>query len=171
MNAGGARGGKVVPLGYISGVHGVNGLVKIHSWTRPRAAIFDYQPWLLGAERRSVTIESGREQGKTLVAALPDVKDRDAARALLDAEIAVFREQLPEPAADEYYWTDLVGLEVVTVNGEPLGTVARLMETGANDVLVVEGERERLIPYVHGRYVVGVDLEDGRVEVDWDPDF
>jgi 16S rRNA processing protein RimM len=171
MKATARRARKVVSLGYISGVHGVRGEVKVHSWTRPRAAIFDYQPWLLGEDRKRVAIEAGRVQGRTLVASLPGVTSRDTARSLVDSEIAVFREQLPATGDGEYYWADLVGLEVITVTGEPLGTVQRLMETGANDVLVVVGERERLIPYVRDRYVVAVDLDGRRLVVDWDPDF
>ena len=114
---------------------------------------------------------AGREQGKTLIARLPGLGDRDTARSLIDTEIAVYRDQLPEAANGEYYWSDLVGLSVVTVQGEELGTVERLIETGANDVLVVTGDRERLVPFVVGRYVKSVDLGAGRIEVDWDPDF
>ncbi len=152
-------------------MHGVDGWVKIHSWTRPRKAIFGYQPWLLGPERNRVSIEAGREQGKTLIARLPGLADRDTARSLIDTEIAVYRDQLPEATNGEYYWSDLVGLRVATVRGEDLGTVERLIETGANDVLVVAGDRERLVPFVMGSYVKNVDLEAGRIEVDWDPDF
>ncbi len=160
-----------VPIGVISGVHGVRGWVKVHSFTQPREAILQYQPWLLGPERRQVKIGEGRRQGKSVVAAIDGINDRETARALLDLEIAVPRESLPVLADGQYYWADLVGLEVVTVTGQTLGKVERLMETGANDVLVVRGERERLIPYVPGQYVIRVDLQAGRLEVDWDPDF
>ena len=171
MNGVDQRGRKRVSLGYISGLYGVKGEVKVHSWTRPRAAILEYQPWLLGEDRAPVTIREGRIQGKTLIASLPGVDDREAARSWIDREIAVFRDQLPELSGEVYYWSDLVGLEVFTGQGVVLGKVSGLLETGANDVLVVEGERERLIPFVPEQYVTRVDLEAGRIEVDWDPDF
>ena len=86
-------------------------------------------------------------------------------------EIAVERDQLPELANDEYYWTDLEGLQVRTCAGVTLGRVDHLLATGANDVLVVQGEREHLIPFVLGSVVKAVHLSDGWMEVDWDPDF
>jgi 16S rRNA processing protein RimM len=171
MDAKAQRDREFVPLGYISGVHGVKGWVKIHSWTRPREAIFDYRPWLLGQDRHPVAIRQGRRQGKALVAELPGVEDRETARSLVEMEIAVHREQLAQLEAGEFYWSDLVGLEVVTITGVVLGTVERLIETGANDVLIVRGDRERLLPFVMGQYITRVDLEAGRIEVDWYPDF
>ncbi len=160
-----------VPLGYISGVHGIRGWVKVHSWTDPREAILDYQPWLLGEAHEPVQIRAGRKAGKTIIAALPGVEDRDQAGALVDQEIAVRRSQLPGLQDDEYYWADLVGLEVVTSSGRSLGRITRMMETGAHDVMIVDGDRQRLIPFVPGQYVKRVDLDDGCVEVEWDPDF
>lgn len=160
-----------MPLGYISGVHGLKGWVKVHSWTQPREAIFDYQPWWVGEERRKFTGRARQRQGRALVAELAGVEDHQAAAALVGASIAIRRAQLPELPQGEYYWSELIGLEVASASGERLGRVERLIETGANDVLVVQGERERLIPYVPGLYVLQVDLEAGRLVVDWDPDF
>jgi 16S rRNA processing protein RimM len=160
-----------VPLGYVSGVHGLKGWIKVHSWTQPREAIFAYQPWLLGEERREIRVRDKRLQGKTLLAELPGVEGRDEAAALVGASIVVRRDQLPELPAGEYYWSDLIGLSVETLSGEALGRVERLLETGANDVLVVQGDRERLIPYVPSRYVVRVDLDQRRIVVDWNADF
>jgi len=130
-----------VPLGYISAVHGVKGFVKVHSWTRPMEAILDYRPWLLGEQKSPVKIIDGRKQGKGLVALLPGFEDREQAITLVGQQIFVGRDQLPATAEGEYYWSDLEGLEVHTTNGDLLGRVDRLMETGANDVLVVRGER------------------------------
>ncbi len=162
----------MVTLGYISGVHGLKGQVKVFSYTDPREAIFDYQPWLVGPEQKEVTAGEGRRHGKTLVVSLPGVDSPEQAREWMQAEIAVRREQLPE-VDGSFYWADLVGLDVVTTGGQPLGQVAKMLETGANDVMVVRGGpdgRERLVPFVMGRFVTRVDLEAGRMEVDWDPE-
>ncbi len=134
-------------------------------------AILDYQPWLLGEQEKSVKILDGRKQGKGLVACLPGIKDREQAITLVGQQIFVRRDQMPSTAENEYYWSDLEGLEVRTTKGELLGTVERLMETGANDVLVIRGQRQHLVPFVQGQYVIRVDLDGGTIEVDWDPDF
>lgn len=165
---------KLILLGRIVGVHGVRGELKLESYTEPRTQIFRYQPWLLRSASGEKQIEGGRGrvQGKGLVAELPGVTDRDAAAALTGTEIWVARSVLPAPKPGEYYWSDLEGLEVVTVEGVPLGRVSHLVATGANDVLVVrDAERERLVPFLVGRFVTEVDLASGRLTVDWDPDF
>ena len=112
-----------------------------------------------------------RQHGKGVVARLADCIDRDQAQALTGREIGIARDELPAAQPGEYYWHDLQGLSVVTLAGEPLGTVDHLLETGANDVLVVEGERERLIPFVMDQVIVRVDLDKGEIQVDWDKDF
>lgn len=162
---------KIVPLGHISGVHGVKGWVKIHSLTDPREAIFEYEPWLLGDSLQEVRISEGKKHGNRLIALFEDVNNREAAEDLVHREIAVYREQFPETDTDEYYWTDLLGLEVKLEDGTPLGKVERLLATGANDVMVVKGDKERLIPFVQEQYVVEVNLENGQIVVDWDLDF
>ncbi len=134
-------------------------------------AILDYQPWLLGEDKRPVKIIDGRKQGKGLAALLPGFEDREQAATLVGLQIFVRRDQLPATDKDEYYWSDLEGLEVHTLKGEILGRVDRLMETGANDVLIIRGEREHLVPFIQGQYVTRVDLEAGLIEVDWDPEF
>ena len=134
-------------------------------------AILEYQPWLLGEDKKPVKIVDGRKQGKGLVALLPGFKDREQAAALVGLQIFVRRDQLPATTADEYYWSDLEGLDVFTTTGEALGRVEKLMETGANDVLVISGERQHLVPFIQGQYVKRVDLEEGLIEVDWDPEF
>jgi 16S rRNA processing protein RimM len=166
--------GKFVLLGKIVGVHGVRGELKLESYTEPRTQIFRYQPWLLrsASGERTIAGGHGRTQGKGLVGELPGVADRDAAVALIGTEIWVTRAALPAPKPGEYYWSDLEGTEVVTVEGVALGRVSHLIATGANDVLIVrDGERERLIPFLVGSYVTSVDLQGGRLTVDWDPEF
>jgi 16S rRNA processing protein RimM len=170
-----AAAGRRVLVGRIVGLHGVQGWLKIESWTEPRTQIFKYQPWLLEkapGEVMEVAGISGRPQGKGLICHLPGVDDRDAAAALVGLDIHVARELLPPPAKDEYYWVDLEGVEVVTTEGVPLGRVSHLFATGANDVVVVrDGTRERLVPFIQGTYVRSVDLSGGRMVVDWDPEF
>jgi 16S rRNA processing protein RimM len=169
-----AAGGKWVLVGKIVGISGVRGEVKLESYTEPRMQIFSYQPWQLksGAGEREISGCRGREQGKGVVATLPGIEDRDAAVPLVGTEIWVRRSALPRSKKGEYYWADLEGLEVDTVEGAKLGRVSHLVATGANDVLVVvDGKRERLIPFVTGDYVKEVDFESGRITVDWDPEF
>ena len=171
----GVAAGRRVLIGRIVGLYGVQGWLKIESWDEPRMRIFDYQPWLLvaapGTETRISGVK-GRTQGKGMVARFPGVDDRDQAAMLVGNDIYVDRERLPPPAEGEYYWVDLEGLEVVTTEGVMLGRVSHLFATGANDVVVVrDGSRERLIPFVQGSYVRSVDLSAGRMVVDWDPEF
>jgi 16S rRNA processing protein RimM len=167
--------GRRVLMGRIVGLYGVQGWLKIESWAEPRMKIFDYQPWLLntapGVETR-IDGAKGREQGKGMVAQLPGIDDREQAAALIGMDIHVDREQLPPPGKDEYYWVDLEGLEVVTTEEVVLGRVSHLFATGSNDVMVVrDGARERLIPFVQGSYVRLVDMSAKRMVVDWDPEF
>ena len=162
---------KVVQIGHVSGVHGIQGWVKIYSLTDPREAIFEYQPWLLGESREEIRIAQGKKHGKHLVALLENLNDRDQAENLVNRPIAVYRDQFPELPDDEFYWTDLLGLSVRLGNGSELGTIEKMLATGAHDVMVVRGERERLIPFVREQYVKSVNLDDGIVVVDWDPDF
>jgi 16S rRNA processing protein RimM len=165
---------KFVLLGKVVGVHGVRGELKLESYTEPRTQIFRYTSWRMKSAAGEKTIDGchGRAQGKGIVAELPGVTDRDAAMALVGTEIWVARSALPKAKPGEYYWCDLEGLEVVTVEGRSLGTVSHLIATGANDVLVAkDAERERLIPFLLGQFVTEVDLEGGRVTVDWDPEF
>ena len=167
--------GRRVPMGRIVGLYGVQGWLKIESWSEPRMRIFDYQPWLLSAapgEETQISGAKGRTQGKGMVAQLPGVDDREQAAALIGTDIFVARELLPPLAENEFYWVDLEGLEVVTTENVHLGRISHLFATGANDVVVVrDGARERLIPYIQGSYVRSVDLSTGRMVVDWDPEF
>lgn len=163
----------LVTVGRVSGVYGVKGWLRIYSYTEPRDNILQYNPWQLRLPDgwRSVELLAGRSHGKGVIAQLAGCEDRDQAARWVDAEIAVRRAQLPATPEGEYYWRDLIGLRVVNTEGEALGVVDHLLETGAHDVLVVRGERERLIPYALGEVVTAVDLEAGELQVDWDADF
>ena len=162
-----------VVLGRISAPFGIKGWVKVQSWAEPREKIIEYRPWLLELDGRwqEWQVAEGRLHGKNLIARFEGLADRDQAAALTGANIAVRREQLPVLGPGQYYWTDLMGLEVRLADGRVLGCVSDLMATGANDVLVVKGERERLIPFIRGQVVKQVDLDAGVIRVDWDPDF
>ena len=161
-----------VVLGKVSGLYGVRGWLKVHSYTDPREAILDYGPWLLNVDGdwRTIAIAEGRKHGKTVIARLDGVEDRDHAETFVGDEIAVARESMPATASGEFYWADLEGLQVVHKNGQALGKVAYLIGTGANDVLVVQGDRERLIPFLHGETVLDVDTSAGVINVDWEWD-
>ena len=152
----------------------MRGEVKLQSFTEPPRAVLGYQPWTLrGAlgEARELSGVRGRDTAKGVVATFPGVDDRDAAEALRGTEVWVPREVLPPPADGEYYWVDLEGLRVVNLEGAAFGAVSHLFSTGANDVMVVHGERERMIPFVQPDFIRSVDFEAGVVTVDWDADF
>lgn len=162
-----------IVIGEVAGLYGVRGWVKLHSFTEPRANLLGFETVELGrrGEWRPGRLVEGRPHGKGLIGRFDGIEDRDQAAALMGDEIAVMRSQLPETDDETVYWVDLIGLEVVNLAGEILGTVERLIETGGNDVLVVDGDRERLIPYLKGTVVRDIDRSVGRLLVDWDKDY
>ncbi|MGE5624741.1 MAG: ribosome maturation factor RimM [Bacillota bacterium] len=164
---------KRIVIGKVGGPFGIKGWIKLLSHTEPRDRIFEYAPWLLkrGGEWKEWEVAEGHAHGKGVIARLEGVTDRDQAQALMGAEIAVWRDQLGETKPGQYYWADLVGADVRLESGRSLGKVDGLMATGANDVLVVKGDRERLIPFIQGQVIKRVDLGAGIIVVDWDPDF
>ena len=160
-------------MGRIAAPYGVKGWVRVASYTADPANLLDYTPWYFHRQGQwqAVELVAGRHHGKGLVVQLKDCNDRDAAALLTGTEIGVYRSQLPAADANDYYWSDLVGLQVITRDGRVLGRVDYLIETGANDVLVVKGEQEYMVPYIRNQVVESVDLEAGEIRVDWDPDF
>ncbi|MDX1802787.1 MAG: ribosome maturation factor RimM [Alcanivorax sp.] len=166
-------------VGRLLGPYGVKGWVKVYSYTDPMENLSSYQPWYFKGEQggQPLALEGFRRQGKGLVVKLAGVDNREAAEQLSGREIVVPASRLPQSGAGDYYWRDLVGLRVRHVNGTDLGRVHAMMETGANDVLVVRGDkdsldrRERLIPWLPDQVVEKVDLAGGELTVDWDPDF
>ncbi|HVB28693.1 MAG TPA: ribosome maturation factor RimM [Terriglobia bacterium] len=162
-----------IVIGRIAGHFGVKGWVKLQSWTEPRDKIVEYRPWLLelGDQWREWQVAEGRIHGKGVIARLQGVDNREQAAALIGANIAGRREQLAATKPGEYYWADLVGVQVRLADGRILGTVKTLLATGANDVLVVQGAREYLIPFIRGQVIKQVDLDARVICVDWDPDF
>jgi len=162
----------MVVLGRITAPYGVNGWVKIHPYTQTIEGLTRYATWWLGKEgdwRETAVIEA-RPQGKAAVAKLQGCEDRTSAQSLKNSEIAVQRSQLPSVRKGQYYWVDLIGLEVVNLKGEALGVVDELFATGGNDVLRVQGERERLIPLIP-QVVREVNLDAALIRVDWELDY
>ncbi|MDH4274318.1 MAG: ribosome maturation factor RimM [Gammaproteobacteria bacterium] len=162
-----------VVIGKIAGVYGVKGWLKIYSFTEPLHNIFNYAPWLIrvDGEWREVGVAEGRPHGKGLVAQLEGCDDREDARTFVGCEIAALREQFAEAEPGEYYWTDLIGLQVLNQDGVDLGRIDHLFETGSNDVIVVKGAREHLLPYLPGQVIQEIDLAARVMRVDWDPEF
>ena len=165
---------RMITVGRLHGAFGVRGEVKLESFTDPLRAIGKYLPWTLrdarGVERACESVRV-REGGKGLIATMPGIEDKDASDALRGVDVLVPRSALPPPAPGEYYWVDLEGLRVVNVEGADFGVVSHLFSTGANDVLVARGERERMIPFVQPDFIRSVDFDAGVVTVDWDADF
>ncbi len=178
MGAGRMTDRRVI-LGKIGSAFGVKGWVRVQSYTEPAEKIASYPYWQLGRADAWQVYQPLQVQpaAGALAVQLADAQgaqltDREAAARLTHCEIAVWRSELPALKAGEFYWADLIGLEVVTQDGDVLGVIEQLFETGANDVLVVrQGRRERLIPFVQGAVVRAVDLDARRMTVDWDVDF
>lgn len=172
----------LITVGRITGVFGIKGWLKVKSWTEPEEQILNYSPWWLKTRHGVKTVEIDdyllRPQG--LVVHIKGMDDRNLAEDLGKVDVAVDKQQFPELADGEFYWFQLQGLQVhCQFQGAThlLGEVEELLETGANDVLVVKpteaslDDKERLIPYVPDIYVKDVDIENGTILVEWDPDF
>lgn len=165
-----------ITMGRVSGLFGIKGWVKVYSHTRPMENILQYRRWWIERDNtwREFTVVQGQKQGKGLIARLEGIDDTDAAASLIDGQIAVKRSDMPMPADGQVYWSDLIGLQVINRQGDDLGEIHSLLETGANDVLVVEDkgkEVRRLIPFVRDEYVLKIDLDAKCVEVDWETDW
>ena len=173
----------VVPVGTVGRAHGVRGWVRVRSDMEPADELLRYDRWLLerGGGWRPVTVHAAHRHGAVLIAHLQGVDDRDGAAELAGARVGLPREALPALDDGQYYWVDLIGLEVLDETGEPLGTVRDMIETGANDVMVIrphgplDSERtrtgDRIVPFIVGDVVREVELEAGRIRVSWrDPD-
>lgn len=168
-----------IRLGSINGTHGLKGWVKVYSYTDPLAAILDYTPWILrrGGVDKKVTIKEGQTSGKRLLVQLDGVETQEQAEKLIGSEVHVNSESMPDLEDGQFYWFQLEGLAVKTGGGEVLGKIDHMLETGANDVMVVEptddsiDKQQRLIPYLEGDVVKQVDQEARVVTVDWDVDY
>jgi 16S rRNA processing protein RimM len=159
-------------MGRITAPFGIKGWVKLQPFTASAENLLAYpKVWVAtGAAWQEHTIEHAQVQGTSVVAKLTGCDGRDAAARYRGREVAVPRAALPAPADNEFYWADLIGLQVVNVEGEKLGRVDEIFQTGANDVLVVKGDRERLIPFTE-QVIRRVDTAGGVIHVDWSSDY
>ena len=163
---------KKLLVGKINGFFGVQGWVKIFSYTDPRKNILEYQPWYFidNGAYKVIEITSGREQSKTIVAHVEGIDSRDEAGHLIGQNLYIDKDQLPELDDDEHYWYELNGFRVINKNGVNLGVVDYMVDTGSNNVLVTKGDAERWIPYIEP-FLVSVDKHKKVISVDWDENF
>ena len=164
-------------VGKIGAPYGVKGWVKINSYTDESAGIFDYTPWIL-SDGKSYLVDQWRRSGKALVAKIEGIESRDDAERIKNADISIQEAQLPALEGDDFYWRDLIGMQVETLEGYGLGTVKELFETGANDVMLVKarsndafGQKERMLPFIRESVIKSVDMQAKTITVDWDPGF
>lgn len=167
----------------LTAVYGLKGWLKVYSYTDPMENLFDYKSCLVHRQGQwqPVEIEAGRPHGKGLVLKLRGVDNPELGASYASCDLAVPLSELPKLPDHEYYWRQLIGLQVIVDHPERgsllLGRVDHLMETGANDVLVVRGDeqsidrRERLLPYLPDQVILAIDLDAQTMRVDWDPDF
>jgi len=171
----------LITVGRVLGAHGIQGWVRVRSFTEPESQLLQYSPLFLKLKSGNVLIdlENSKALTKGWALKLKDTDDRNAAELLRGVEIVMPSDRLPSLNDGEYYWRDLMGMTVIA-QGLPktlLGVVASMIETGANDVLVIEAtedsvdDRERLLPFVFDTYIVAVDLEKREILVEWDPEW
>jgi 16S rRNA processing protein RimM len=160
-------------VGKFTGVYGIKGWLKVFSYTDPLENILGYKPWLFNQQGqwRELPFLQGKRHGKGLVVQIAGFENPETARALVGTEIAITSDRLPKLAKNEYYWSDLVGLTVINQTGITLGQVKEILATGANDVLVVQGEKRHLVPFLMDHTIVAINLEKQHILVDWDADF
>ena len=174
IESGGARSRelKMVIMGRVAAPHGVRGWLKINTFTETPETLAGFPIWWLGSATgwQEHRVAETEVRGNSLLAIFAGIGSREDAQSLSGRQVAVPRQALPEPDAGTFYWADLVGLRVVNLQGEQLGTIDGLVETGANDVIVVRGERERLIPCLD-HVLLEVDVAAGEVRVDWGLDY
>jgi len=169
-------------LGGISGVFGVKGWLKVFSETDPLENILSYSPWYVEVNKQwqAFKLVDGKRHGKAVIVQLEGINDRNQAEALKRARIAIDPSQLAETGENEFYWHDLKGLRVLNQAGYEFGLVVDILETGANDVLVIHSKEQKestnkpeeyLIPFIWESVILKVDLDAGLIEVDWEPDY
>ena len=161
-----------ITVGRFGKVFGVLGWIKVISFTFPEENILKFKPWLIKKDGlwQELFFEKSKKQANAIIVKLPGCDSPEQATLFTNVEISILRSQLPKLKKGEYYWDDLVGLEVVNKEGVSLGVVEKLMATGANDVLVTKGDRKRLIPYI-SHVIQQVDPDNRVIHVEWGEDF
>lgn len=161
-----------VTLGRLGAPHGVRGWLKVHSFTDPITNILDYPIWQIqhAGQWQSFKVITARPHGKAIIAQLEGINDRDLAARYTNNLIAIDRSDLPDTEDDEYYWNDLIGLIVTNHEGIKLGKIVEMRDTGANDVMIIQGDKRHLVPFLK-HVIQSVDLAAGTMVVDWDHDF
>ena len=171
---------RIEVVGKLGSTYGIRGWLRVYSSTEYAESIFDYQPWFLKikGQWQPTELESWKHHNHELIAKLKNVNDRETAQSLANVEIGVDLSVFPQLEEGDYYWHDLIGCDVVNLEGYAMGTVTEMMETGSNDVLVVRanskdafGKQERLIPFLYEQVVKRVDLTTKVIKVDWDAGF
>jgi 16S rRNA processing protein RimM len=169
-------------VGYVSGAYGVTGSIRVTPFSADADALLNVKTWWLDKPGlHCVTVRTAKLHGGDVVAQLVGVAGRDASEALKGAAVSIPRSQFPELPADEFYWSDLIGLEVVNLQDEVLGRVIDMMDNGAQSILRIQPVAdtaadadakapERLIPYVD-QFVKTVDLAAKKITVDWGLDY
>ncbi len=171
----------LIVVGRICGVFGVKGWLKVYSFTEQPLQILKYKPWSLkqGSVLKHFEIIESRKHGKGIVVQLKGIDDRDVAAQWVNAKIYIDSDHLPKLPEGDYYWAELKGLNVLDVSGTLLGQVIDIMQTGANDVLVLqesinnidENANEILIPYIMDQVIKSIDLDQKEIIVDWDVNY
>ena len=167
-----AKNNKII-MGRFASTHGVHGWIKVVSFTDPTENLLAYPHWEIQhhGEWQTMTVTAGKVHGKFLIVKLEGLEDPETAQRYTNDKIAIQRTALAPLSNGEYYWADLIGLQVINLAGVKLGSIDSLIETGANDVLVVkENQREILIPYT-STVIKSVDLKEKKIIVDWEADF
>lgn len=162
-----------VVVGRFGRPHGIKGLITIHSFTEPHDNILRYTDWhaFIANQWKPLKILHIEVTNKSILAQIEGYSEREQVAFLTNVEIAISRSQLPSLVEGEYYWHELVGMQVINQQGQSFGKVTEIMPTGANDVLVVDGEKRHLIPYLPGQFVIEVDKSQNLIRVDWDLEF
>lgn len=162
-----------VILGQFGRAHGIKGFITVHSFTEPRENILRYDEWYvhLNNQWQMLALLQIEVNDKHILVKVDGYNEREQIAALTNVEIGVPGKELPELEEGEYYWHQLIGMQVINQSGEDFGLVQEIIPTGANDVLAVQGDRRYLIPYLPGRYVIKVDPVQRQIVVDWDKDF
>ena len=160
-------------IGRFGKTFGLKGWLRVNSETKPKSNMLTYQPWLLKTAEgfKAIKIIENTLQGEEILVHVEGVDTPEAAKALTNHYVYLERKQLPTLASNEYYWADLEGLVVVTTENITLGTVKYLMEAGSCAVMVIKGNTEHLVPFDFSHIVKQVDLTNGKIIVDWDPNF